>query len=93
MIPILAALHVGVANVAGGTGAVLAVAQRLALRVHAAGVGQGARVDAGAVLRALLVRLAVSVLGALHPLTLNLTRRKYDLFKKNPRSGTFVDQN
>ena len=93
MVPILAALHVGVANVAGGTGAVLAVAQRLALCVHAAGIRQGARVDAGAVLRALLVRLAVGVLGALHALTLNLTQRKYDLIKKNPRSGTLVDKN
>lgn len=73
---VLGALDVGVADEAVGAGAVLLVADGLALGVEAAGVGESAGVEAGPV-PALLVGLAVSVLHALHRLALNLGRGSF----------------
>jgi hypothetical protein len=65
------ALHVGVADEAGGTAAGLGMPEGFALGVDAAGVLPAARVDTRARL-ALLVRLAVRVHGALDTFALQL---------------------
>ncbi len=65
------ALHVGVADEAGGTAAGLGMPEGFALGVDAAGVLPAAGVDTRARL-ALLVRLAVCVHGALHTFALQL---------------------
>ena len=71
VVDILGALHVGVADEAGRTAAGLGVAQRLALRVGAAGVLSRTGVDAGASV-AFFVGFTVGVDRALDALALHL---------------------